>query len=91
MSRRVLGASVFLNGFRRQHEVRNILSQVQEKSVTMPLDAMLDAWGIDDEGFRSYLAELEANGLEVVVRRQRNLARTAAGDPSARPAPAGQI
>ena len=69
MSRRVLGASVFLNGFRRRHDLRDALSQIQE-GVALPLGTVLEAWGIDDEGFKSYLAQLQGtSGLEVVVRR----------------------
>lgn len=69
MSQRVLGASAFLTGFRRLHNARAKLSQLNEQGVTIPLVTLLDAFGIDDTEARTYLRELDAMGIEVVVRR----------------------
>ena len=69
MSQQVLGASPFLTGFRRLHAARKKLSEVREGGATIPLVTVLDAWGIDGTRFRRQLIELEADGLEVVVRR----------------------
>ena len=69
MSQRVLGASAFLTGFRRLHDARAKLSQLNEQAVTIPLATVLDAFGIDDAESRTYLEKLDAMGIEVVVRR----------------------
>lgn len=69
MSQRVLGASAFLTGFRRVHNARAKLSQLNEQGVAIPLVTVLDAFGIDDTEVRTYLKELDAKGIEVVVCR----------------------
>ena len=68
MSRRVLGASVFLNGMRRRHHLRDTLSRVKQGG-TMRLGEVLDALDIHDAEFRNDLAQIEASDFEVVVRR----------------------
>ena len=65
--KRVLGASVFLNGFRRRHALRDTLSQLAQ-GTAVPLSAVLDVWRVDEAEFTRDLAKLEASGLEVVVR-----------------------
>lgn len=64
---RVLGASVFLNGFRRRHALRATLTQLAAGN-TVPLSTVLDAWSVDETEFTSDLAKLQALGFEVVVR-----------------------
>ena len=69
MSQRILGASAFLTGFRRLHDARAKLSQLNEQDVIVPLVTVLDAFGVDDPESRTYLRKLDAEGIEVVIRR----------------------
>lgn len=68
MSQRVLGASPFLTAVRRLREERDEPSREEHQEVTISLDKVLHACGIDDIGARDNLAGLEADDLEVVIR-----------------------
>ena len=68
MSRRALGASVFLDSFRKRQLLRETLSRLKEHGGAVRLGFILDALDIDDPAFRSDLLELEAAEFEVVVR-----------------------
>ena len=68
MSRRVLGASVFLDGIRKRHQLRDALSRVKKQGGAVRLSDVLDALNVDDLGFRNEIAQLEASDFEVVVQ-----------------------
>lgn len=76
MSRRALGASVFLDSLRRTQQQRELLSRLREQGFAIRLREVLDALDIEDAAARSEIAELESGDFEIVVmRRPREPAR----------------
>ena len=68
MGQRVIGASAFLDSFRKRQLLRETLLRLKEHGGAVRLGFILDALDIDDPAFRSDLLELEAAEFEVVVR-----------------------
>ena len=92
MSRRVLGASVFLNSFRRRHQLREALSRMRDRGGSMRLGDVLDALDVhDDMGFRRVLAQLEGSEFEVVVQRVGPVGRRYESAPASEPSPQSDV